>query len=203
MKSFSGVYRFKITLQGVSPRVWRRIEVPSDYSLWDLHVAIQDAMGWLDYHLHAFYFQQGQKPLEIGIPEFGDDSGVIAGWKVRMSEFFTGPGIVSRYAYDFGDDWQHDVTLEEILPRKIGVKYPRCIDGRQPCPPEDCGGVEGYSRLRRILRNPKHRQYAETAEWMAGMERMRGRRRFNEQNPGDVRFDNPRTCWNKAFSDRR
>jgi hypothetical protein len=204
MKTSSHVYRFMITLQGASPRVWRRIEVPSDYSLWDLHVAIQDVMGWLDYHLHAFYFQQGNKLVEIGIPEGeGDDSGVIAGWTVKMSEFFTGPGVVSRYAYDFGDDWQHDVTLEEILPREIGVKYPRCIDGRQPCPPEDCGGIEGYARLRRILRNPKHREYAETAEWMAGMERLSGRRRFDEQNPGNVRFDNPRTRWNKAFSGRR
>ncbi len=46
--------RFKITLRHITPRIWRRIEVPASYSFWDLHVAIQDAMGRLDYHLHVF-----------------------------------------------------------------------------------------------------------------------------------------------------
>lgn len=38
--------QFMVTLRHVTPRVWRRVEVPASYSFWDLHVAIQDAMGW-------------------------------------------------------------------------------------------------------------------------------------------------------------
>jgi hypothetical protein len=48
------VLRFWVGLRDIAPPIWREIEVPSNYSFWDLHVAIQDAMGWLDYHLHAF-----------------------------------------------------------------------------------------------------------------------------------------------------
>ena len=46
------IYQFKIELDGATPTIWHRIQVPETYSFWDLHVAIQDAMGWLDYHLH-------------------------------------------------------------------------------------------------------------------------------------------------------
>jgi transcriptional regulator with XRE-family HTH domain len=47
-------HRFKIQLKEIHPLIWRRIEAPSNYSFWARHVAIQDAMGWLDYHLHMF-----------------------------------------------------------------------------------------------------------------------------------------------------
>jgi hypothetical protein len=48
------VHQFLVVLAGTDPVVWRRIQVPERYSFWDLHVAIQDAMGWLGYHLHEF-----------------------------------------------------------------------------------------------------------------------------------------------------
>ena len=35
------VYHFEVTLEEVDPRIWREIQVPNDYSFWDLHVAIQ------------------------------------------------------------------------------------------------------------------------------------------------------------------
>ena len=47
-KHFDTVYQFKVTLQGIRPPIWRGIQVPGNYSFWDLHVAIQDAMGWWD-----------------------------------------------------------------------------------------------------------------------------------------------------------
>jgi hypothetical protein len=39
------ILRFKIQLREIRPAIWRRIEVPASYTFWDLHVAIQDAMG--------------------------------------------------------------------------------------------------------------------------------------------------------------
>jgi len=53
-KKFDRVYQLKITLKGIRPPIWRRIQVPETYTFWDLHVAIQDAMGWEDAHLHEF-----------------------------------------------------------------------------------------------------------------------------------------------------
>ena len=64
------IYQFKISLNDINPSIWRRILVPATYSFWDLHVAIQDSMGWLDYHLHVFRIRQkhSYSDSEIGIP---------------------------------------------------------------------------------------------------------------------------------------
>lgn len=48
------VLQFLVVLSNTNPLVWRRLHVPEGYSFWDLHVAIQDAIGWQDYHLHEF-----------------------------------------------------------------------------------------------------------------------------------------------------
>jgi hypothetical protein len=65
------VYQFKVSLLDIRPTVWRRIQVPSTYSFWDLHVAIQDAMSRLDYHLHEFRIPEpsGNQLARIGIPD--------------------------------------------------------------------------------------------------------------------------------------
>ncbi len=63
-------YQFKITLKGIKPPIWRRIQVPETYTFWDLHVAIQDAMGWEDYHLHKFEMRHSStgENVRIGTP---------------------------------------------------------------------------------------------------------------------------------------
>ena len=69
-KKAKNVFQFKIALEGIKPAIWRQIQVPETYSFWDLHVAIQDSMGWLDYHLHQFKILNPQTENEelIGIP---------------------------------------------------------------------------------------------------------------------------------------
>lgn len=80
------IHQFLVALTGTDPLVWRRIQVPERYSFWDLHVAIQDAMGWRDYHLHEFrlFDEAAQALVSIGIPtgEEAEDRPVIAGWDV-------------------------------------------------------------------------------------------------------------------------
>ncbi len=51
VKERAQVYQFKVVLLEVAPPIWRTIQVPETYSFWDLHVAIQDSMGWLDYRV--------------------------------------------------------------------------------------------------------------------------------------------------------
>jgi len=102
-------YQFLIVLTGTDPLVWRRIQAPERYTFWDLHVAIQDAMGWLDSHLHQFTLvdpKTGQLEY-IGIP---DEDGFSehpcrAGWKVKISKYFGYVSMPVRYLYDFGDHW--------------------------------------------------------------------------------------------------
>lgn len=162
-------YRFKIELIDIEPSIWRRIEVPSTYNFWGLHVAIQDAMGWLDYHLHAFHVNTTgkRKTIEIGIPddEYGNDT--LAGWDTPISQYFTEPGNQATYEYDFGDGWHHLITLEAILLQEKHVKYPRCIEGERACPPEDCGGVSGYYHLIEVLRDTEHEEHQDMVEWLS------------------------------------
>ena len=163
----NAVLRFRITLRDLEPAVWREIEVPSDYSFWDLHVAIQDAMGWLDYHLHAFS-PTGGTDTPIGIPEHEEDTEFRAGWKISVRDYFREPGDRMRYEYDFGDGWVHDVELVEKRPREKGIAYPRCVAGARACPPEDCGGPHGYMELLEILANPRHREHRAMRDWLKG-----------------------------------
>ncbi len=151
-KKFNQVYQFKIALWGIKPPIWRRIQVPETYTFWDLHVAIQDVMGWADYHLHLFEVvdpSTGIK-IEIGIPEkeFGEYGETRPGWKEKIADWFTMENRKADYTYDFGDNWEHKIELEKVLLREEGIKYPICIKGRRACPPEDCGGLG----IRRIFR---------------------------------------------------
>jgi len=158
-KKFDRVYQFKINLMGTKPSIWRRIQVPETYTFWGLHVAIQDAMGWYDCHLHQFEVMKPSTGMgvEIGIPdkEFGWGEEILPGWKQKIADYFSMEDKKNRlagYLYDFGDNWEHAVKLEKILPRKSDVNYPTCIDGERACPPEDCGGVRGYDSFLEIIK---------------------------------------------------
>jgi hypothetical protein len=164
------IFRFDVRLQEIEPAIWRHLEIPSNSTFWDLHVAIQDAMGWLDYHLHEFRPERTQSAgrVRIGIPDGDFDADVVAGWSVPVAKHFTTPGDTATYEYDFGDAWTHDVTLIAVEPRKRGVKYPRCAGGERACPPEDCGGEPGYCNLLEILADPRHEEHDDTIAWLKG-----------------------------------
>ena len=198
------IYQFKITLAGITPPIWRRIQVPEEYTFWDLHVAIQDAMGWLDYHLHAFILPSSTaaQTVEIGIPD-NESAHVktIPGWTVAVGDQFIRPGVSLKYEYDFGDGWEHDVLLEAVLLAEPRAKYPVCLGGERACPPEDCGGIPGYARLMKILKNPKHREYSEMADWLENRHAKNywpyDPRVFD---PRAIRFFDPKKRWALAFS---
>ena len=196
------VYQFRITLNGTQPPIWRRIQVPASYSFWDLHVALQDSMGWLDYHLHVFLMRKPhkRKAAEIGIPdgEFADHV-VLPCWRIPIAEYFTAPGSTAVYRYDFGDDWEHEVLLEGILLKEKDTKYPTCLAGERACPPEDCGGVHGYLNLLDILSNPQHEEHEEMVGWLKGHPGNYHPYRPDEFEPQLVRFDNPEKRWRLAF----
>ena len=204
MKSKSHlVYQFKVSLSGIEPIIWRRIQVPAKYSFWDLHVAIQDAIGWLDYHLHAFRVRQKhkRKPIEIGIPgEEWDDTTTIPGWEIPVVKYFMEPGQLIEYEYDFGDGWGHEVLLEAIFLKEKGTKYPKCVGGDRACPPEDCGGISGYYRILVILQDPAHAEYEENVAWLKGHAKNYYPYDPDTFSPEEVRFDNPRRRWRIAFS---
>jgi hypothetical protein len=50
----SRAHRLKVTLEGIRPPAWRRLEVDGATTLEDLHEVLQIAFGWTDWHLHQF-----------------------------------------------------------------------------------------------------------------------------------------------------
>ncbi len=181
--------------------MWRLIEVPSNYSFWDLHVAIQDSMGWLDYHLHSFSLvpSRNRKPILIGIPDDEFEENTLPGWEVALTKYFCEPGDEASYDYDFGDGWKHTIVLEGIYLQKDGAKYPNCIDGKRACPPEDCGGIPGYYNLLEVLGNPEHEEYEEMVYWLSNHANNYHPYDPDHFEPGKVKFWNPKKRWKMAF----
>ena len=97
------------------------------------------------------------------------------------------------YVYDFGDDWEHTITLEKIQPREKGVHYPLCLKGKRACPPEDCGGVWGYKDMLKIIADPNHEKYDEWIEWVG--------EDFDPEifDASSIVFDDPRERWDYSF----
>lgn len=137
----------RVELLRVEPVIWRRIRVGHDLRLPDLHKTLNAAMGWLDCHLHSFRVGDNAPFLtNIDLIE-SSEPGIHEG-SVRVSQVLRSVGDELMYDYDFGDGWEHRVTLLEELPG-AETTVPRVIDGARACPPEDCGGIPGYGELLR------------------------------------------------------
>jgi hypothetical protein len=190
------VCQLLIVLPNTDPLVWRRIQVPEAYTFWGLHVAIQDAMGWQDYHLHEFELvdPRTDRLKRIGIPddEFPRERPCVAGWKIPVARYLTYGIRPVRYRYDFGDDWEHTVEFEEMLAADTGP-YPRCVAGGGACPPEDVGGTHGYAEFLKVIRNRRHPEHESMRQWAGGS--------FDphEFEASTVAFDDPKERWKIAF----
>jgi len=162
--------QFKITLNYVSPKVWRRIQVPETYTFWDLHCAIQDAVGWAGGHLHGFTMSEKKfgayRPISIQMPDpEWDEGNELDESKELLANWFPKRLKQCTYTYDFGDSWDHTVLFEKSIPAEK-KKYPVCLAGENLCPPEDCGGAGGYDHLLKTINNPKAAEYEELVDWM-------------------------------------
>jgi hypothetical protein len=187
-RAYSNALQFKITLLETDPPVWRRIQVPDYYTFYDLHVAIQDAMGWLDSHLHDFKIQPRRRAcldIRIESPFALDDleeAAPLLTTEVAVADFIQEPRDRALYTYDYGDDWRHDVLFEGTYPREPGRKYPVCLAGELAGPPEDCGGIPGYYDCIRALKNRDNSEG--TLDWL-------GRWKPDCFDPAQIKFWSP------------
>jgi len=149
-ENFKQVYQFKISLLDIQPPIWRRVQVPDYYVFSDLHNIIQKAMGWDNCHLYEFSKKAGNPILESD----------------KIQNIFSLENNKAYYEYDLGDSWLHEILLEKILPAVRDSRYPVCIAGKRACPPEDCGGVPGYTNLLNIIANHRHEEYRSMMEWL-------------------------------------
>lgn len=154
--------KLRVELQDITPAIWRRFIVPADARLDLLHAVLQIAFGWKDCHLHDFLVGD----IRFGLPHVEDEMLVV-------DERGAPLGAVARYEssflyrYDFGDGWEHEITVEDVLPptRDLGVRL-ECLDGARACPPEDCGGPPGYENLLRVLADPRDEEHRDLKRWV-------------------------------------
>ena len=176
------IFEMRIELEGVSPSVWRSFRVDPMVTLPMLHLILQYVMGWKNYHLHAFEIE-GKC---FGPPGQDCDDRWLDESRYRLRSLTKEPGDFFTYTYDFGDHWKHRVVMEGTIGRSRSVRHPLCTGGQNACPPEDVGGVPGYSRLRMILANPGLKEHDEMIRWLG-----------NPFDPGkfDLRYQNM-SMWN-------
>lgn len=157
----------KIELWGIEPKIWRRIVVPSDITLDVLHMVIQGSMPWQNYHLHEF--EIGERKFEAR--DTSDDSWDPDDGREDEKRFKLGSlvkkGDQFLYAYDFGDNWRHLITVEKVRKDsgRSDLDFPACVDGQRACPPEDCGGPYSYDDFVEALTNTEHPEHRDTKQW--------------------------------------
>lgn len=165
------LYQMKIRLKLQDWDIWRRVLVPSTYSFRHLHNIIQIVFDWQNYHLHEFYaYKQGAKSKHILM----DDDPETLQWggfgarDVGQERFIALKDIFPvydnvEYVYDFGDGWQHTITVEKVIEStEFRATY---LDGNGERPPEDVGGAGGYQEYKDIMANDKHPEHENMKDW--------------------------------------
>lgn len=164
--SFTQIATVRIDLQDSEPPIWRVVEVPTSVTLKVLHDIVQVTMGWFDYHLWEMVIG-GQT---YGLP-MDEDWGTVPrkpASRTRLRDVLQ-PGVTRiDYTYDFGDNWQHTLIVSDVRAGDAGTPYPRFIAGERDCPPEDCGGIQGFYEMLEARADPDHPDHAEIREWLDG-----------------------------------
>lgn len=160
------MFQFKIQIKDLKkPPVWRRVLVPETFTFHQFHEVIQVAFEWFDEHLYQFTPKGYGTEPKISIPSEYEWEPSVDSTKLKLKDIFKTKGQSFVYIYDFGDDWTHKITLEEITEEK-GIK-PSCIAGKGACPPEDCGGIYGYERIKEVFANrPESEEADDLREWL-------------------------------------
>jgi Plasmid pRiA4b ORF-3-like protein len=153
----------RIQLENVTPRIWRLVLVPGSVSLGKLSSMLCAAMGWTDSHLHGirvadrYYTTLSEDSDE---DELDEDEVTVLEALGDERRFF--------YDYDFGDDWVHELEVEELDWSSSELKFALCLEGENACPPEDVGGTSGYAHFLEAITNPEHEEHDSYLEWVGG-----------------------------------
>lgn len=176
----TNVVQLKVTLNLESHSIWRRLMVPLDLSFADFHEVLQIAFNWHDSHLHDYYFhdpKDEEKVIEGGLMRpkvnivMNEESFYygIEGVEMMMEDGLVLADFIPKhryikYVYDFGDDWQHDIVVEDVLLGQ-NISAPSCTDWEGIAPPEDCGGEFGFNEFLAIINDETHPEHREMTHW--------------------------------------
>lgn len=164
-------YTIRIKLRGISPSIWRKIEVPSSVKLTSLAEIILAAMGWNNSHLHQFRVGGHRGTIYSTVPDDDDDlmwgPKSLSGANYSIGHLLKIAKDKVLFEYDFGDSWEHDVVLSKVEDY-ADDEHPRVklLSGKRACPPEDCGGIWGYSELCEAMQHPRSARARELKDWL-------------------------------------
>jgi Plasmid pRiA4b ORF-3-like protein len=165
--SFNEIATVRIELRDTDPVIWRQVEVPTSITLKVLHSIIQAAMGWFDYHLWEFTIDKRR----YGLPtdeDWGTEPRSDAA-KMRFRNVLRPRKTTIDYLYDFGDCWEHRLTVTNICTGDPDLSYLRYIAGARNAPPEDYGGIPGFYETLDAAADPRHpREANSVASSVAG-----------------------------------
>jgi len=161
-------YTLRVVLRDAPYPVWRGVIVPSDITLARLHDILQAAMGWTDSHLHAFVIDGEKYGPKDPDGDLDSELALLDERRARLGRLVARVGQVFEYQYDFGDNWEHDVTLMAIVDRFPADDLPCVVAGEGACPPEDVGGTPGFEDFLEAMSSPAHDQHDEYVRWHGG-----------------------------------
>jgi hypothetical protein len=161
--SVNEIATVRIELQDTDPLIWREVEVPTSITLKVLHDVIQAAMGWFDYHLWEFTI--GKQRFGLPMEEDWGTAPRKEASKVRLRDVLQSRKTVIDYLYDFGDSWEHRLTVTNVRAGSADGSYPCYIGGERNAPPEDCGGIPGFYEMLEAIADPSHPNHTEAKEW--------------------------------------
>lgn len=158
-----------VALDDIEPAVWRRLVVPWAWNLGQLHLVIQAAFSWWNAHLHEFSIG-GLRHGDPAMEQWADETSARSfdEGQVRLLDFACQPGLAFTYSYDFGDNWQHTITVETISSLEQAPRSAVCIDGARARPPEDVGGVPGYEDFLTVMSDPEEPEHRDIKRWCGG-----------------------------------
>lgn len=153
----------RIEIKYIEPLIWRRVSVRKSIRLAALHKVVQATMGWLDYHLWEFVVDD----RKYGLPD-PDRPHVKNGATTQLAAVLTSGITEFDYVYDFGDNWEHKIVVEQSAEAETRAKYPRFLGGERRCPPEDCGGPPGYFDFIKNIARKNSQKAKEALDWYGG-----------------------------------
>lgn len=130
------IKQFKMWLKGLSPMIWRRVQVSPDTTIGELRGIFQVASAGREFACDLRAVRYGSHELAARSPDIA-----LGDRQLRQGARFA-------YEYDLNIPWEHEVRLEDRLPVQPRRHYPYCVDGHGSCPPEDCGGPAGFLERR-------------------------------------------------------
>ena len=165
------IIKITVKLSDVAPEVTRTLEVPADMPLDRLHETLQAAFGWQNAHLYQFCVGE---PYQWGaerwvMPDYVDSPEDLPADKSTLAQALGKAGDAGlTYLYDFGDDWEHEIAAAPPTTADPNQTYPRLIEIKGACPPEDIGGPPGYEMFTEAMANPKHPEHKDLKTWYGG-----------------------------------